>query len=34
MVLYKARKKYPVLKWILAGIVFITVLCTTFNGVL
>jgi len=33
MVLYKAKKRYPALKWILAGIVFITAMCMTFNGV-
>jgi hypothetical protein len=31
MVVYKSKRRLTLLKWVLAGIVFIATLCITFN---
>lgn len=31
MVVYRVRKRFPILKWVLGGIVFIATLCITFD---
>lgn len=31
MIVYRAKRRFPALKWILAGIVFIATLCITFD---
>jgi len=33
MVVYKARRKVTLFKWILAGAIFVASLCVTFNDV-
>jgi hypothetical protein len=31
MVVYRAKRRFPTIKWILAAVVFIATLCITFD---
>ncbi len=33
MIVYRAKKRFPALKWMLAGVVFVATLCITFADV-
>lgn len=33
MIVYRAKRKFPALKWVLGGIVFVATLCITFSDV-
>ncbi len=33
MIVYRAKRRFPALKWMLAGVVFVATLCITFSDV-